>query len=165
MLGCCDAPTLRRGLLFRYSWAVGRFTFVIVLTIAIVGVRTDAQQGDIGLRLLNDSAVRAALDAAQDDEPRTLADQVRLCEIPAPPFKEGERARAYADAFRSLGLKNVRIDREGNVLGDRLGRAARPLLVFSAHLDTVFPEGTRVTVAREGSMYRGPGISDDCRGL
>ena len=36
MLGCCDAPTLRRGLLFRYSWAVGRFTFVIVLTIRVL---------------------------------------------------------------------------------------------------------------------------------
>src|SRR5687767_2051325 len=90
--------------IFRYSGVVGRFTFVIALTVASLGIRSGAQQDDIGLRLLNDAAVRAALDAARDDEPRTLADQVRLCEIPAPPFKEGERARAYADAFRSLGL-------------------------------------------------------------
>jgi acetylornithine deacetylase/succinyl-diaminopimelate desuccinylase-like protein len=120
---------------------------------------------DIGSQLLQDAVVRAALQAARDDEARTLEDQVRLCEIPAPPFKEAARAKAYSETFRALGLKNVRIDKEGNVLGERPGLAARPHLVFSAHLDTVFPEQTNVTVSREGSLLRGPGIGDDCRGL
>ena len=53
----------------------------------------------------------------------------------------------------------------GNVLGDRPGAAARPHLVIAAHLDTVFPEGTDVTVRRDGTILRGPGIGDDCRGL
>ena len=66
--------------------------------------------------LLADTAVRAALDAARADEPRTIEDQIRLCEIPAPPFKEAERARVFADAFRTEGLRNVRIDRVGNVI-------------------------------------------------
>lgn len=121
--------------------------------------------GDIGPRLLRDAAVRAALDAARADEPRTIADQIRLCEIPAPPFKEAARAEAYAVAFRAAGLTDVRIDAEGNVLGQRQGRAPRPHLVFSAHLDTVFPEGTNVAVRRDGAVLRGPGIGDDCRGL
>jgi tripeptide aminopeptidase len=125
-----------------------------------------AQQGpDIGARLLQDAAVKAAVQAARDDEAQTIEDQVRLCEIPAPPFKETARGKAYADAFRSLGLKNVRTDKEGNVLGERPGAAPRPHLVFSAHLDTVFPEETDVRVTREGTMLRGPGIGDDCRGL
>src|SRR5437867_5812053 len=51
------------------------------------------------------------------------------------------------------------------VLGERPGQAARPHLVFSAHLDTIFPEGTNVKVKREGTVLRGPGIGDDCRGL
>src|SRR5918993_343704 len=94
-----------------------------------------AQQGpDIGARLMQDAAVKAAVQAARDDEAQTIEDQVRLCEIPAPPFKETERGKAYADAFRALGLNNVRIDKEGNVLGERPGLAARPHLVFSAHL-------------------------------
>ena len=59
----------------------------------------------------------------------------------------------------------MRIDKEGNVLGDRPGAQPRPRLVFSAHLDTVFPEGTDVKVKRDGNMLRGPGIGDDCRGL
>jgi acetylornithine deacetylase/succinyl-diaminopimelate desuccinylase-like protein len=37
--------------------------------------------------------------------------------------------------------------------------------VFTAHLDTVFPEGTDVHVKRDGQILRGPGIGDDCRGL
>ncbi|OFW00388.1 MAG: hypothetical protein A3I61_04590 [Acidobacteria bacterium RIFCSPLOWO2_02_FULL_68_18] len=129
---------------------------------AAVAAQMDA---DVGAQLMRDWSVRAALDAARADEPRTIADQTRLCEIPAPPFKEAARAEAYAAAFRALGLRNVRTDREGNVLGERPGRAAHPHLVFSAHLDTVFPEGTSVTVTRLGSLLRGPGIGDDCRGL
>jgi tripeptide aminopeptidase len=122
-------------------------------------------EADIGSRLLQDAAVKAAVQAARDDEARTLEDQVRLCEIPAPPFKEAARAKAYAEGFRALGLKNVRIDQAGNVLGERPGLAARPHVVFSAHLDTVFPEGTNVSVSRDGTVLRGPGIGDDCRGL
>jgi tripeptide aminopeptidase len=59
----------------------------------------------------------------------------------------------------------VRIDRAGNVLGERPGLAPRPHLVFSAHLDTVFPEETNVQTARAGAIIKGPGIADDCRGL
>ena len=115
--------------------------------------------------LLETPTVNAALESARAREPETLAFQRRICEVPAPPFGEAARATAYADAFRAADLADVRIDAEGNVLGVRPGRAARPRLVFSAHLDTVFPEGTDVRVTRTGEVFRGPGISDDCRGL
>jgi acetylornithine deacetylase/succinyl-diaminopimelate desuccinylase-like protein len=38
-------------------------------------------------------------------------------------------------------------------------------LVFSAHLDTVFPRGTDVTVKREGNRLAAPGVMDDTVGL
>lgn len=134
--------------------------------LAIVSAASSAlAQADAGSRLLKDAAVKAAVESARADETETIEDQIRLCEIPAPPFKETARGQAYAAAFRALGLKNVRVDKEGNVLGERPGLAARPHLVFSAHLDTVFPEGTNVKVSREGTVLRGPGIGDDCRGL
>jgi acetylornithine deacetylase/succinyl-diaminopimelate desuccinylase-like protein len=114
---------------------------------------------------MNDPAVRVAMDHARATEPAAIDEQVRLCEIPAPPFMETVRAEAYADTFRRAGLRNVRIDKTGNVLGERPGRAARPHLVMSAHLDTVFPSQTNVTVTREGPVLKGPGIGDDCRGL
>jgi acetylornithine deacetylase/succinyl-diaminopimelate desuccinylase-like protein len=142
---------------------------LVALTAASIAVAVvpsaAGQSRDIGARLMQDPAVRAALDAARADEPRTIEDQIRICEIPAPPFKETARAKAYAEALRAAGLKDVRVDKEGNVIGVRPGHSARPNLVFSAHLDTVFPEETSVKVTRKGSMLHGPGIGDDCRGL
>jgi len=69
------------------------------------------------------------------------------------------------ELFEQFGLKNVFIDRAGNVVGTRPGAQPRPNVVVSAHLDTVFPEGTDVTVKRDGSRLRAPGIGDDTRGL
>lgn len=135
----------------------------------LAGVVTPAvaQQdaANIGTKLMADVAVKAALEMIRAAEPQTIEDQIRLCEIEAPPFKEQKRAEVYARMFRDAGLQNVRIDKEGNVLGDRPGTQPRPRLVFSAHLDTVFPEGTDVKVKRDGNLLRGPGIGDDCRGL
>jgi acetylornithine deacetylase/succinyl-diaminopimelate desuccinylase-like protein len=116
-------------------------------------------------RLMQEPAVKAALAAARRNEPKTIDEQIRVCEIPAPPFKEEQRARELKRLFETLGLKDVRIDKAGNVIGVRPGRAAHPNLVFAAHLDTVFPEGTNVHVTREGNILKGPGIGDDCRGL
>ena len=115
--------------------------------------------------LLRDPLVRASLDAARQGEALTLEDQIRICEVPAPPFQEASRGEVLRQSFQELGLRNVRVDKAGNVLGDRPGASARPRLVLSAHLDTVFPEQTDVTVKRQGAVLRGPGIGDDCRGL
>ena len=115
--------------------------------------------------LLKDPAVKAAVDAAKATEAQTIADQIRLCEIPAPSFKEDVRGQELKRVFQQLGLQNVRVDKVGNVLGDYPGAAPRPHLVLAAHLDTVFPEGTDVKVKREGNLLKGPGIGDDCRGL
>jgi acetylornithine deacetylase/succinyl-diaminopimelate desuccinylase-like protein len=115
--------------------------------------------------LINEPTIKAALDAAKRNEPWTLEEQIRINEIPAPPFKEEVRAREMERLFKELGLKDVRIDKEGNVIGVRPGEKPAPNVVISAHLDTVFPEGTDVTVKREGNILRAPGIVDDTRGL
>lgn len=112
-----------------------------------------------------DARVRQALEAARAGEPQTVEDQIAICQIEAPPFKEQRRAEDYRRRLEALGLRNVRIDAEGNVLAERPGEPGEPVVVISGHLDTVFPEGTDVTVKREGTMLRGPGIGDDCRGL
>jgi acetylornithine deacetylase/succinyl-diaminopimelate desuccinylase-like protein len=115
--------------------------------------------------LMNDAAVRAAFDAARRNEPSVVEQQVKICQIPAPPFKEEVRGKELQRLFESLGLHDVRTDAAGNVIGVRPGKAAHPNLVFAAHLDTVFPEGTDVRVTVEGDILKGPGIGDDCRGL
>jgi tripeptide aminopeptidase len=126
-----------------------------------------AQQraADLGSILLQTPAVRAAVDSARTDEMRTIEDQIRICEVEAPPFEEAKRAELYAGLLRDAGLKSVRIDAEGNVIAERPGANPRPNVVVSAHLDTVFPRGTNVKVRRDGYVLRGPGIGDDCRGL
>ena len=120
---------------------------------------------ELGPMLIQQPAVRAAIDAARAGEAQIIDDQVRICEVEAPPFQETKRAQLYGQMMRDAGLKNVRIDAEGNVIGERPGDNARPNVVLSAHLDTVFPRGTDVRVKREGRLLRGPGIGDDCRGL
>jgi tripeptide aminopeptidase len=120
---------------------------------------------EIGPALLGDPSVTAAIDRIKRNEPQLIEDQIRLCEIAAPPFKEGRRADAFRQALQGLGLKNVRIDRAGNVIAERPGLRPKPHLVFSAHLDTVFGEDVDVKTSRAGAILKGPGISDDCRGL
>ena len=115
--------------------------------------------------LMENPAVKAALEAARVNEPHFIEEQIRICEIPAPPFHEEARGKEMARLFRQMGLQNVRMDEAGNVIVERPGAAAHPNLLFQAHLDTVFPEGTDVKVKREGNILRAPGISDDCRGL
>ncbi len=126
---------------------------------------TSAQPKDVGAELLADRTIAAALERAKVNEPEIIAEQIRVCEIPAPPFAEERRGLEFKNIFTRLGLQNVRIDAVGNVLGERPGKGPKPHLVLAAHLDTVFPAETEVKVTREGSWLKGPGIGDDCRGL
>ena len=103
----------------------------------------------------------AAIDSGHD---KWVADIITLTEIPAPPFKETARAQAYRDIFIAQGLTDVEIDTVGNVTGLRKG-GGDGLIVVSAHLDTVFPEGTPVKVRREGDKLFAPGVGDDSTGL
>lgn len=116
-------------------------------------------------RIAQHPTVKSAFAAIERDNAWTLEQQVALCEIPAPPFKEALRAAAFRDRLVALGVQHVRIDREGNVIGELRGVAPGPTIMLSGHLDTVFPEGTDVKVKREGTKFSGPGIGDDCRGL
>jgi len=115
--------------------------------------------------LMQNAALKTAIAAAKTTEPQTIDDQVRFCEIPAPSFKEEVRGAELKRVFQDLALQNVRVDKAGNVLGEYRGAAPHPHVVLAAHLDTVFPEGTNVKVKRDGTILRGPGIGDDCRGL
>lgn len=108
---------------------------------------------------------KTALSILDRDHDRFVDDIVRLTQIPAPPFKEAERARAFADMLRASGLSDTTIDEEGNVIGVWKGSGGGPLIAIAAHLDTVFPEGTDVTVKRDNTRLAAPGIGDDTRGV
>jgi len=116
--------------------------------------------------LLADAAVMKTLADIKADDDTAFAEQKRITEIPAPPYKEKVRAEYYLKRMQELGFKDAAIDGEGNVIALRKGSGGgRPKLVVSAHLDTVFPEGTDVAVKESDGAVHAPGIGDDSRGL
>ncbi|MEO7965268.1 MAG: M20/M25/M40 family metallo-hydrolase [Gemmatimonadaceae bacterium] len=139
-----------------------RAPLALALVMAGVAAPIAAQQPTIPSQ---HPSVVSALDLIKKTNAWTLEQQVSICEIPAPPFKESVRAAEMKKRFESLGLLNVRIDAEGNVIGEYKGTAQGPTVMLAGHLDTVFPEGTDVKVKREGDKFSAPGIGDDCRGL
>jgi tripeptide aminopeptidase len=110
------------------------------------------------------SEVRAALAWFAHNLTWINEQQIRLTEIPAPPFQEAQRAVAVKALLASSGLE-VQIDKTGNVIGELRGASEKETVVLSAHLDTVFPASTDVKVRHEGDRLLAPGISDNGTGL
>lgn len=115
--------------------------------------------------LLTAPRVRDALQFFEARSAEITDEHIAICSIPAPPFGEEKRAVYLCEKLRLHGLSATHIDREGNCVGLRPGRSLSPLLVVSAHLDTVFPSGTDFTVRREQRKLLAPGIADDGCGL
>ena len=93
---------------------------------------------------------------------RIIAENIAICEIPAPTFHEEKRATYLAKRIKKLGFKNVKIDKIGNVIARIPGR--KPTIMLVAHMDTVF-EDAKIEVKRKGDWLYGKGISDDASGV
>jgi acetylornithine deacetylase/succinyl-diaminopimelate desuccinylase-like protein len=115
--------------------------------------------------LIDSQKLRSAFAHIDSRLEKITEEQIRICSIPASPFGEKQRAEYLKERFLELGLVDARLDEEGNCVALRKGQSAAPLLVVSAHLDTVFPVGTDFTVHRAGGKLLAPGISDDGCGL
>lgn len=108
------------------------------------------------------AASRARL-AAHDDA--ILRSQIAVAQIAAPTGEEQERAGWITRRFRDCGLTDIHTDPAGNVIGRRAGMREVEPVVICAHLDTVFPRDTDLSVRRDGERLVGPGINDNGRGL
>jgi acetylornithine deacetylase/succinyl-diaminopimelate desuccinylase-like protein len=103
--------------------------------------------------------------------PKTIMDwQAELVGIPAPPFGEQARAEMLAALFAEAGLSRVETDAAGNVFGwlsaaSLPPESTGPVVVLSAHLDTVFPAGTPLQPAIKGDRLEAPGACDNGAGL
>ena len=113
----------------------------------------------------NDSRVQAALAKLEEREAESVQEQIRITEIPAPPFQEAERAAYFLERLKERGLPDAYIDSEGNVVATRAGSGDGPTLLIAAHLDTVFPAEVDTSVEFRDGRYYAPGIGDDTRGL
>jgi tripeptide aminopeptidase len=115
-------------------------------------------------KLAQDPACARAIDWIDKSAAWITDQQISLTEIPAPEFKEARRGEALKKLFEASGLR-VRVDKIGNVIGERPGAGAKEVILLVAHLDTVFSAGTNVTVKRNGSRLEAPGIADNGAGL
>jgi acetylornithine deacetylase/succinyl-diaminopimelate desuccinylase-like protein len=143
------------------------FAVLTSLTLASGSAFTQsAPEADVK-RILDSPQFKQAAAFIESDYDRFVQELIALNEIPAPPFKELARAKAYAEMLRKAGLSDVSIDEEGNAMGVRRGAgpAGGPVVAVLAHLDTVFPEGTDVKVKRQGTRLAAPGIGDNTRGI
>src|SRR5688572_25088418 len=116
-------------------------------------------------RLLSSPEVLRAFRFFETQAEAITDEHIHICSIPASPFGEQARAEYLSDKFSKLGLSEVEIDEEGNCLGLIKGASLSPLIVLSAHLDTVFPEETNFSVVRRDNRLYAPGIADDGCGL
>lgn len=115
-------------------------------------------------RLAASTAVRSALESFRTQESQWLSWQLEAARIPAPPFGEILRGTWLAERFREIGLQEVQVDEVGNVFGVHPGFGNR-YVALSAHIDTVFPATTPLSIRQEGSRLYGPGVSDNGAGV
>jgi tripeptide aminopeptidase len=95
----------------------------------------------------------------------TIETACDIQQIPSPTFGESQRAAWIAAYFQAESLQSVTIDEVGNVYACLPGAGVARPLVVSAHLDTVFPEGTDLSLSRASETIAGPGIGDNSLGL
>jgi len=115
--------------------------------------------------LLEKPEVHKALQSVDERAGAIVEEWIKLVETPSPSTKEQTRAAYIRGEMQKLGLAEIRTDDWSNVSGVRKGAGGGPSVVFAAHTDTVFPEGTPIKVAREGDILRAPGVGDDTSNL
>ncbi len=136
-----------------------------ILCVLVLSTAVAAQSPDASVRrILGSAAFQQASASIERDYDRFVRELVTLTEIPAPPFKESARAKAYLAMLKESGLEATEMDAEGNVMGVRRGTGGGPMVAVVAHLDTVFPAATDVRVKRQGTRLMAPGVGDNTRG-
>lgn len=90
---------------------------------------------------------------------------IQIQQIPAPTFQEEQRAEFIRKLFGDEQLQDVCLDETGNVLARLPGKGEAKPLIISAHMDTVFPAGTDLSVKRGSELVHGPGLGDNSMGV
>ena len=118
--------------------------------------------------LASDRAVHRAFAWLHLHEAQMRRWQMEFLGIAAPPFGEAARAAWFCERFGELGLVNARVDAAGNAVAELRAEGVkdpRPVVMLSAHLDTVFPAGTDCAPKEDDAKILGPGACDNGAGL
>src|SRR5262245_56072612 len=104
--------------------------------------------------LLDRPDIQKAIQSIDARSTAIVDEWIRIVEISSPSKKEQARAQYIKTEMEKLGLADIKVDDMSNVSGVRKGAGGGPTVVFCAHMDTVFPEGTPLNVKREGDILR-----------
>ena len=108
--------------------------------------------------------VKAANDYIDRAHDQILREWIAITEINAPSGHEQQRAKYIEGLLRSYHV-DVHYDSAGNLIAVRKGTGGGPVIVFDAHLDTVFQQGLQIKATiKDGKVYA-PGIGDDTRNI
>jgi len=143
-------------------------TLLIVLTIPATltysQVKTVADYLNDVTALSNRADIKAANDYIDCNHDQILREWIAITEINAPSGHEQQRAKYIEGLLRSYHV-DVHYDSAGNVIAVRKGTGGGPVIVFDAHLDTVFQPGLQIKATiKDGKVYA-PGIGDDTRNV
>jgi tripeptide aminopeptidase len=143
--------------------SVKRYLLLCAIGIVVTAFIPNLTRKTAAAALQDDARVAAVLEFLKANAAATTEEQIRITEIAAPPFHEGARAAYMKKLLTASGLR-VEMDAVGNVIGEYAG-TSQDIVMLTAHMDTVFPAGTNVSVKRDGNRLLAPGISDNGTGL
>ena len=117
-------------------------------------------------RLAADPSVHRAFRWLHLQELRIRTWQADVVGIAAPPFGESARAEWFRERFIELGLWHSHVDEAGNALALlREDQGDTPLVLLSAHMDTVFAASTPLHPEQRDDVLWSPGAADNGAGL
>jgi acetylornithine deacetylase/succinyl-diaminopimelate desuccinylase-like protein len=138
---------------------------VIATTFAHAQVRTVPEYIEQVKALTNRSDIQAANDYIDRNHESIMREWIAITEINAPSGQEQPRAKFIESLLRKYHLDDIHYDSTGNLIAVRKGSGGGPVIVFDAHLDTVFQPGLQIKATiRDGKIYA-PGIGDDTRNV
>src|SRR6185503_3987339 len=112
----------------------------------------------------DDARVQAAIEHIDKNRDGILREWIAITEVNAPSKHEQERAKFIESLLRKYKL-DIRYDSAGNLIATRKGTGGGPVVVFDAHMDTVFQPGLKIkATVRDGRVYA-PGVGDDTRNI
>jgi tripeptide aminopeptidase len=138
---------------------------VIATTFAHAQVKTVPEYIEQVKALTNRSDIQAANDYIDRNHESIVREWIAITEINAPSGQEQPRAKYIEGLLRKYHLDDIHYDSTGNLIAVRKGTGGGPVIVFDAHLDTVFQPGLQIKATiRDGKIYA-PGIGDDTRNV
>ena len=136
----------------------------LLLPVALFA-QTPAEYLDQVKALQSEARLKAATDYIDKDRDLILREWIAITEINAPSQHEQERARYIEGLLRKYKLDEVRYDKTGNLIAVRKGTGGGPVVVFDAHLDTVFQPGLKIKATVRDGRVHAPGVGDDTRNI